>query len=503
MPDQSTLPRSSGILLHPTSLPGPYGIGDLGPEAYRWIQTLAAARQSWWQVLPLGPTGAGDSPYQSFSAFAGNIALLSPEHLTRDGLLPESFTHGLTFRDDQVDYAQVLPFKQKMLREVWGQFRGGRGPHEYRHEFEEYIQRESAWLNDYALFMAIRDALGGAGLTDWPSELLRHEPVALAAMQSQIPDEVRMHQFGQFLFDRQWRELKRYAHDNRVRIIGDAPIFVSGDSSDVWANPQEYLLGADRKPSVVAGVPPDYFSPTGQHWGNPLYDWDRMADTGYAWWIARLRRNFSQVDLIRLDHFRGFAAAWHIPANEPTALNGRWMDGPRRKLFDRLQSELGTLPIIAEDLGLITPDVHELREQFTLPGMRILQFALGGPNSPFWPHNYEPLTVVYTGTHDNDTTNGWYATLNEHDRKTIADYLGHEVKNPAQDLIRLAWSSVAVLAVAPLQDIFELGSEARMNVPGTASGNWRWRFRRDQFKPGNIERLAEWTTLYNRQPLRE
>jgi 4-alpha-glucanotransferase len=270
------------------------------------------------------------------------------------------------------------------------------------------------------------------------------------------------------------------------------------DSADVWANPQEFLLDSELTARVVAGVPPDYFSPTGQHWGNPLYDWRRMAETGFRWWIARVKRNLAQVDLVRLDHFRGFAQAWHIPANEKTAMNGQWIDGPGDDLFIALKQSLGSLPIIAEDLGLITPDVHALRLNHGLPGMRVLQFMLGGPENPYWPHNYDPLTVCYTGTHDNDTTNGWYTTLNDADRAKLARYLGHELRNPAEEFVRMAWASTATLAIAPLQDVLGLGGEARMNVPGVADGNWGWRFRAEQFPPGTIERLAEWTALYHR-----
>ncbi len=499
MPDLS-LPRTSGVLLHPTSLPGPFGVGDLGPEAHRWVQTLAAARQSWWQVLPLGPVGSGDSPYQAYSAFAGNVLLLSPEWLVRDGLLGPSALDGVSFPADRVDYERVTPFKQALVRAAWDRFRDGRGPAGLRDEFDQYRHKQAGWLDDYALFMAVREALGGAGLADWPADVLRRQPAALAALERELAAEAMMHRFGQFLFDRQWSELKRFAHRHGVRLIGDAPIFVSGDSADVWANPDLFLLGPDRQPTAVAGVPPDYFSPTGQHWGNPLYDWGRMAATGYAWWVARVRRLLEQTDLARLDHFRGFAAAWHIPAGEKDATHGKWVPGPGKDLFDRLAAELGGLPLIAEDLGLITPDVHALRDELGLPGMRVLQFALGGPDNPYWPHNYQPNTVAYTGTHDNDTTAGWYAKLPDRDRRLLAEYVGRPLADPAGDLIRLAWGSVAVLAVAPLQDVLGLGSEARMNIPGVAEGNWRWRVRPDQFRPGALERLAELTVLYNRAP---
>ncbi len=496
-------PRSSGVLLHPTSLPGPFGIGDLGPQAYRWVESLAVAKQSWWQILPLNPPGSGNSPYQAFSAFAGNIALLSPELLVRDGLLDPSVLHGVSFPADRVEYEHVTPFKQWLVRQAWDRFRSGQGPAGLREEFEAYRRREAGWLEDYALFMAARDSLGGRGLVDWPADVLARRPEALAALGQQLAGEVAAYRFGQFLFDRQWGELRRFAHRHGVKLIGDAPIFVSGDSADVWANPELFLLGPDRKPTAVAGVPPDYFSPTGQHWGNPLYDWDRMAAVGYAWWVARLRRLLDQVDLVRLDHFRGFAAAWHIPAGEKDATRGKWVPGPGKKLFDRLATELGGLPIIAEDLGLITPDVHRLREQIGVPGMRVLQFALGGPDNPYWPHNYERLTVAYTGTHDNDTTNGWYSKLDDGQRWKLGEYLGRPAHSPAWELIRTAWASVAMLAMAPLQDLLELGSEARMNVPGVAEGNWRWRFRPEQFRPDLVERLAALTELYNRAPRRE
>lgn len=496
-----TIPRSSGILLHPTSLPGPFGIGDIGPVAYRWVETLAAMNQSWWQVLPLGPTGAGDSPYQSFSAFAGNVNLLSPELLAQDGLVSADLWAGERFPDGGVHYDRVTPFKDKVLRAAWESFRAGKGV-PLKVAFEEYCAAEDGWLEDFALFVAVRESLGRIGLTAWPADLLRRNPVALGKVEAKLADEVRMHKFGQFLFDRQWGALKAFAHERGIKIIGDAPIFVALDSSDVWANPDEFLLDADRLPTVVAGVPPDYFAADGQHWGNPIYDWHRMEATGYAWWVARVLRQLKQVDLIRLDHFRGFRQAWHIPAAAETARVGKWVDGPGLKLFERLRGALGGLPLIAEDLGLITPDVEELRDELALPGMRVLQFALNGPVDLHWPHNFVPNCVCYTGTHDNDTTHGWYSTLTDHDRHYLALTLGkggggNEV---GWDMIRAAWASVGALAVAPLQDVLGLGSDARMNKPGVASGNWRWRFRLDQFRPEMIRRLADLTTVYNRVP---
>jgi 4-alpha-glucanotransferase len=494
-----TLPRTAGVLLHPTSLPGPFGVGDFGPTAHRWVETLAAMKQTWWQILPLGPTGAGDSPYQSFSAFAGSTTLLSPELLERDGLVSASFWSGKWFPDDHVDYANVNAFKAMLLREAWANFRTGRAP-SLREEFEHYRKRESAWLDDHTLYSAIRDSLGGRALPDWPRDLLRHEPGALAAAEKELGDAIGLYAFGQFLFDRQWLALKRFANERGVKILGDAPIFVALDSSDVWAHPDQFLLDADRKPVVVAGVPPDYFSADGQHWGNPIYDWPRMKQTDFAWWVARMKRLLSQVDLIRLDHFRGFAQAWHVPAGEKTARKGKWVDGPGLALFERLRAELGGLPILAEDLGLITPDVILLRDRLELPGMRVLQFALGGPDNLHWPHNFVPNCACYTGTHDNETANGWYGNLSERDKHYLGLTLGHYVGDAAWDLIRLGWSSVATIAIATLQDLLGLGNEARMNKPGVATGNWRWRFRSDQFRPELIGKLAEFTTLYNRVP---
>ena len=490
----ATLTRSSGILLHPTSLPGPYGIGDLGPTAYRWIETLAAMKQRWWQMLPLGPTGFGDSPYQSYSAFAGNVSLLSPELLLREGLVSHGELDGRTFREDRVDYEAVAPFKIGLVRTAASRLNGAG----LTGEFDAYCAGEASWLHDYSLFMALRDAFGGAKLLDWPADVRTRKSVALAALEKELAEEIRIHRVGQFLFDRQWNELKHFAHSKRLELIGDAPIFVAGDSADVWANPELFLLDVAGKPTAVAGVPPDYFAETGQLWGNPLYDWAAMEREGFAWWIARLERQLSQVDWIRLDHFRGFAAAWHVPADDTTALNGSWVDGPRAKLFHAVHKALGSLPLIAEDLGLITEDVHELRGAFDLPGMRVLQFMLGDATNPYWPHNYEPNTVAYTGTHDNDTTNGWYHGLNWTDRQKLTDYLGHAIGQPHEELIRLAWASVAVLAVAPLQDVLGLGGDARMNVPGIPRGNWQWRFRPEQFPSGIIERMGHLTELYGR-----
>lgn len=497
---QPELSRSSGVLLHPTSLPGPFGIGDLGPAAYRWVETLAAMKQTWWQILPLGPTGAGDSPYQSYSAFAGNINLLSPELLEQDGLVSPALWAGKHFPDTHVDYAQVTPFKAALLRAAWDSFRGGKGTVS-RDEFEAYCAAEKSWLDGYAVFMAIREALGGASLPDWPEDLLRRVPAAVAAVEQKQANEVQMHRFGQFLFDRQWAALRKYAAGRGIKVIGDAPIFVALDSADVWCNPDQFLLDPDRRPTVVAGVPPDYFAADGQHWGNPLYDWGRMAATGYKWWADRARRDLARVDLIRLDHFRGFRQAWHIPAAEKTAVKGKWVDGPGAAFFERLRTDLGGLPFIAEDLGVITPDVDALREQFALPGMKVIQFALDTPKNPYWPHNFtDRRCVCYTGTHDNDTAAGWWHNLDERTRGFLVAYVGHPVTDPAWELIRLTWGSVAEIAIAPLQDVLGLGGITRMNRPGVATGNWMWRVRQSDFPPAVIDRMRGVTQLYNRLP---
>jgi 4-alpha-glucanotransferase len=490
--------RSAGILLHPTSLPGPYGIGDLGPQAYAWVDTLGRARQTWWQVLPLGPTGYGDSPYQSFSSFAGNPYLISPEVLVQDGLLTPPDLAGVHFPAERVDYGPVIQFKLHILARAWENFQSGTTP-SLRPLFEEFCIHQAPWLDGYALFMALKEAHGGASWFTWPRELLRREPPALARAGQGLHDVVGRHQFGQFLFYRQWGSLKSYANHRGIRLIGDLPIFVSSDSADVWANPELFLLDEDRRPLVVAGVPPDYFSATGQLWGNPLYNWEALQQTDYAWWVARLRATLRHVDLVRLDHFRGFEAFWEIPAGMPTAEIGRWVKGPGANLFQALRQALGGLPIIAEDLGLITPEVEALRDQFQLPGMRILQFAFGGATEDrFLPHNYEHNTLVYTGTHDNDTSRGWYATLGERESTFLLRYIGRGDGDAAWDLIRLAWSSVADFALAPLQDVLSLGTEARMNLPGRPSGNWGWRYTEGMLTPAVLDRLTGMTDIYSR-----
>ncbi len=490
--------RSAGILLHPTSLPGPYGIGDLGPAAYAWVDLLAKAKQTWWQILPLGPTGYGDSPYQCFSAFAGNPFLVSPQYLVEDGLLDSRDLPSSMFPPERVDFGPVINFKNQLLSKAWQHFQTARGT-ALRPAFERFQADEASWLDDFAFFMALKDANQGRSWQEWDEPArMRHADFLKKAKRSHA-DSIGLHQFRQFAFFRQWQRLKTYANEKGVQIIGDIPIFVSGDSADVWANPQLFALDRERRPKFVAGVPPDYFSETGQLWGNPHYDWEALEKSGFAWWICRFRATFKLMDVVRLDHFRGFEAYWEIPAGSANAIRGRWVPAPGQAMLRTLQESIGRLPIIAEDLGVITPEVEALRRQFELPGMRILQFAFGdtGENR-FLPHNYDRDTVVYTGTHDNDTTWGWYRTAPEKDRDHVRRYLARDGSDAAWDLIRVAWSSVADYAIAPLQDVLNLGAEARMNFPGKPQGNWAWRYQSQQLNPWILDRLADLTQLYGR-----
>ena len=469
--------RASGLLLHVTSLPSPYGIGDLGPSAFSWVDRLHDAGQKWWQSLPLGPTGYGNSPYQSMSSFAGNAMLISPGSLILDGLLKATDCES-GFPSDVIDYEAVIPFKNRLLESVWTNFKAGERK-DLRPAYDEFCSQQEHWLEDYALFRALKARYHGAYYLDWPAELVQRDPEALAKARRELATQIDRVRFAQFLLFRQGDQLKTHAHSRGVRLIGDLPFFVSPDSSDVWANPQLFLLDERRRPRFVAGVPPDYFSAQGQLWGNPVYNWDALRATGYRWSIDRLRALLAHVDAIRLDHFRGFAAAWHVPAGAPTAQSGQWVAGPGASFFEAVRHELGHLPFIAEDLGLITPDVYALRDQFRIPGTRVLQFAFDGhSDNPYLPHNFVPNTVAYTGTHDNAPSRQWYEELPDYQRQNFWSYLkrapgGADEAAPA--LIHLAWSSKAALAIAPLQDLLDLGAESRMNVPGRAGGNWGWR----------------------------
>jgi 4-alpha-glucanotransferase len=503
--------RRSGLLLHLSSLPGKYGIGDLGPEAFKFIDQLATARQSIWQILPIGPTGYGDSPYQSFSSFAGNPLFVSPEWLVEEGLLPGStLENAPRFPAGRVDFERVTPWRMEVLHKAFNAL-STRAGKKLVPEFEQFQHVAAEWLDEFALFMALRDQWPDRGWVDWPEELRSRNLHALKQARVEYIDRVRFHQFTQFLFFRQWNRMRGHAYEHGISIFGDIPIFVSHESSDVWASQSLFQLDEGGRPTKVAGVPPDYFSETGQRWGNPLYDWDRMAAEGYRWWINRVGGSLKLLDLVRIDHFRGFEAYWEIPAEAPTAATGQWIPGPREKLFEAIRNALGDLPVVAENLGVITPPVEQLRESFGFPGMHVLQFAFSGDNAMHLPHNYERNAVAYTGTHDNDTTVGWFTaepgkTTTQSakevaaERKRAVRYLNANPKEIHWSLIRTVWQSVSQTAVAPVQDVLGLGNDARMNLPGTASGNWRWRLKPGQLKPEPLARLAELTMLYDRAP---
>lgn len=470
--------RASGVLLHVTSLPSPYGTGDLGPSAFAWVDQLAVAGQRWWQVLPLGPTGFGHSPYQALSSFAASTLIISPEKLVEHGLLKKRECDHVPFPSDIVDFAAVIPFKERILARAWKNFSDGARP-DLRPEFEKFKEEKASLQADVALFMALRTKYHGRSFLEWPLDLVQRKPAALARATHELSQEIEKFLFGQFIVINQWLALKDHANHLGIQLLGDLPIFVSADSADVWSNPELFLLDAQHRPRVVAGVPPDYFSKQGQLWGNPLYDWDALRETRYDWWIKRLAARLEYLDAIRIDHFRAFEAAWHVPAGASTAQSGHWMAGPGADFFHEMRRTLGRLPLLAEDLGIITPPVEALRDQFQLPGMRVLQFGFNGdPNNPHLPHRCVHNGVVYTGTHDNDTTRGWYEALLESDRRHLWNYLRRTTgaaNEVPHELIRLAWSSAAALAITPFQDLLGLGSGARMNMPGQREGQWRWR----------------------------
>jgi 4-alpha-glucanotransferase len=522
--------RAGGVLLHPSSLPSPYGIGDLGPQAYRFVNWLASTGCKLWQVLPLGPTGYGDSPYQCFSAFAGNPYLISFDLLVEDELLTrEDLLEMPNFDESRVEFGQLIPWKLGLLEKAFSRFSALlRQPaeqlkHEVREEetpegekvrvhvlnkarllldgFDDFRAENASWLDDFALFMSLKEANGGGAWSEWPEALRKREPVAIEQARQNHAEAILRHSFYQFLFFSQWHDLRMFAEAQDITIIGDIPIFIAYDSADAWANPELFFLDDDRLPTVVAGVPPDYFSETGQLWGNPLYRWKVHKKTGYAWWIERFRSVLKFVDVVRLDHFRGFAGYYEIPYGAPTAETGQWMTGPGKDFFKTISRELrdaenGILPIIAEDLGVITPDVVDLRDHFHLPGMRILQFGFTGADNPFLPHNYITNCVAYTGTHDNDTACGWFEAAPDDERRYALHYLNSDGRDFAWDLIRSVWASVAVYAISPMQDLLSLGTEARMNYPSRLGGNWEWRMKEEDMNPSLAKRLRELNELY-------
>ncbi|MHB0858184.1 MAG: 4-alpha-glucanotransferase [Anaerolineae bacterium] len=484
--------RRSGILCHPSSLPGRFGIGELGAHARNLVDFLAAAGQTVWQILPLGPTGYGDSPYQPFSAFAGNPLFIDLETLVAQGLLDEEdVVLDQPFSDTQVLYGPVIAFKRRVLNRAFENMRRRNDPG-IRAQQEAFEAQNRDWLDDFALFMALKLRNHWAVWTDWDRAIALREPGALVYWREELKDEIDFQRYAQFLFDSQWAALRRYANERGVLIVGDMPIFMGHDSSEVWGNRELFQLDEHGLPSVVAGVPPDYFSATGQLWGNPHYRWDVLKAQGYSWWVRRFQRALSQVDMVRVDHFRGFAGYWVVPAHEETAIHGHWVKGPGADLFHVLQKELGDVPILAEDLGLITSDVVALRKEFDLPGMTVLQFAFDGDaSSPHLPHHHEPRSICYTGTHDNDTTVGWFATRGEAAKHRVRVYTGSDGSHINWALIRLAMTSVAEMAIYPLQDVLGLGSEARLNVPGRPHGNWTWRYRRAELEDGLAVALRE------------
>jgi 4-alpha-glucanotransferase len=488
--------RRSGILIHPTSLPGPEGIGVFGAEALKFVDFLADAGQSLWQVLPLGPTAYGNSPYSCYSAFAGNPLLVDLSQLVAEGDLSISDLPGKV-TEEWVDFSQVGLYKRAALHKAATHFFADNDISR-KEEFWHFCDT-TFWLHDYALFMALKEHFGGISWREWPEEIARRQPSALEDYSQRLGLEIGSQKYMQWQFARQWHRVREYANAKGVVIIGDAPIFVAFDSADVWCNRHLFQLDDRGRPRVVAGVPPDYFSRTGQLWGNPLYDWDRHAADRFSWWIARLRNDFTLYDMVRIDHFRGFEAYWEVPWGEKTAVKGRWVKGPGDSLFYALRDALGSLPLIAEDLGVITPEVEALRDRFGFPGMKILQFAFdSGPHNPYLPHNHVRECVVYTGTHDNDTTTGWYASLRDKEKKRVQRYLDRTDDDMVWRLIRTAIASVARLAVIPAQDLLSLGTEARMNLPGTAKGNWSWRLNRDALTPEIAGRLYELTKIYGR-----
>ncbi|NJK41699.1 MAG: 4-alpha-glucanotransferase [Acaryochloridaceae cyanobacterium SU_2_1] len=495
-------PRASGLLLHPTSFPSPFGIGDFGQEAYNFVDFLAKTDQQLWQILPLGPTGFGNSPYMSYSAMAGNPLLISPELLQAQQLLqPEDLELGIGFRPETVAYDELSPVKLACLQRAYHNFKTGAFP-ELEQAFSHFCHSRH-WLEDYAFFMALKDAHRGSAWNTWPTEIAQRQATTLEQWRQKLSVTIDCHKFWQFQFFQQWSALKTYANQKGIQIIGDIPIYVAHNSADVWANPDQFYLDPKTgEPALMAGVPPDYFSDTGQLWGNPIYNWDQMKAQGFQWWIQRFQTMLEYVDLIRVDHFRGFEAFWQVKQGETTAMNGEWVKAPGDDFFETLRQQLGKLPILAEDLGVITPEVEALRDKFDFPGMKILHFAFGsGPDNPYLPFNYLPNCLVYTGTHDNNTTWGWWQELPEAQRQFLQGYLGqHSDQGIHWDLIRLALSSVANQVIIPVQDLLGLGCEARMNLPSSSGGNWAWRYASGALTDEIGDSLQQLTNLYGRSP---
>jgi 4-alpha-glucanotransferase len=493
--------RASGILLHPTSLPGPYGIGDLGDAAHSFCDLLAEAGQTYWQVLPLGPTGYGDSPYQSFSAFAGNTLLVSPDALLADGLLRnDDLSNHPEFGIDRVDYGGVYSWKNDLFRRAYRIFLKNDNEAQTA-DFDSFCSENAHWLEDYSLYRSIKESEGQRSWFEWPDALRLRRPDAIDEARENLHDDVRREKFYQFIFFRQWNAIKNHANSIGIRIIGDLPIFVALDSADVWHHQEQFKLNADGSAEVVAGVPPDYFSKTGQRWGNPIYNWDAMIEDGYRWWISRFRASLEMFDILRIDHFRGFVSAWEVPGMDATAENGTWVDVPGQELFTAVRAELGNMPVIAEDLGEITPEVEELLHDFQFPGMRILQFGFGGDaGNLHLPHNYINNCAAYTGNHDNDTSSGWFNSLGKPESKHCLEYLNSDGNDIHWDMVHAVWASVADTAIAPMQDILGLGSEGRMNLPASIGGNWDWRLTDNIALPDLAQRLKKLTDLYGRLP---
>lgn len=493
--------RLSGILLHPTSMPSPYGIGDLWKEAYRFIDFLEKAGQHLWQILPLTPTGFGDSPYQSFSAFAGQPLLISPEHLVELGLLREQDLSDCPVgEEDKVDYGSIVSWKAKILKMASVRFvkLAGIG---LRQEYDKFVGENLFWLEDYALFMVCKELNEGKAWLDWEMPYRKPTAAVKKRLKKQLQEEMKYYYFVQFIFYKEWMALKKYANEKEIKIIGDIPLFVSLDSADVWANQKLFRLDSKGYPTVVAGVPPDYFSAEGQLWGNPLYNWKVHKKDGYKWWIARVRHQLRLADYLRIDHFRGLESYWEVPADAATAIDGKWVPGPREDLFYALERELGyNLPIIAEDLGLITPEVHALRNKLGFPGMRILQFAFDSEEeSTYLPHQFDTTNCVcYTGTHDNNTTRGWYEEASEVSRDKVRRYMNTDGNSIHWDFIRTCLGTVAVFAILPLQDVLGVGGEGRMNTPGVGTDNWAWRYRKEALSEELAEGLEKVTRLYGR-----